>query len=117
VSYDITPCFTVRGGVRYLDILSTEETTNKGDETMPRYPEITVELIGQDGNAFAVLGAVTKALKRAGVSKEEQDEFMQEATSGDYDHLLRTVMRWVEVGGDELPSDDEVDFGLDIATS
>ena len=28
-----------------------------------KYPEITVELIGQDGNAFAILGAVHKALK------------------------------------------------------
>lgn len=62
-----------------------------------RFPEVTVKLVGEDGNAFAILGRVTKALKRAGASKEEVDEFMAEATSGDYDHLLQTVMRWVEV--------------------
>ena len=62
-----------------------------------RYPEIEVELIGHDGNAFAVLGRVQKAMRRAGVSKEERDEFLAEAMSGDYDHLLQTVTRWVEV--------------------
>lgn len=63
---------------------------------MARY-DVEVQLVGTDGNAFAVLGAVSKALQRAGVSKEERDEFMAEATSGDYDHLLATAMQWVEV--------------------
>ena len=61
------------------------------------YPDVTVELVGTDGNAFAVLGAVTKALRRAGVSVAERDAFFAEATSGDYDHLLATAMRWVDV--------------------
>lgn len=63
----------------------------------PKYPDIEVELIGKDGNAFMILGLVSKALKRAGVSKAEVDEYMAEAMSGDYDHLLQTTMRWVEV--------------------
>jgi hypothetical protein len=62
-----------------------------------RYPGLQVQLIGEDGNAFAVLGRVQKALRKAGVSKEERDEFLAEATSGDYDHLLATVMDWVDV--------------------
>ena len=62
-----------------------------------RYPEITVELIGHDGNAFAVLGRVQRELRRAGVSKEEQQLFMDTATAGDYDHLLATCMEWVDV--------------------
>lgn len=63
----------------------------------PKYPKVRVQLTGRDGNAFAILGAVTGALRRAGVSKEERDAFQAEATSGDYDHLLATAMRWVEV--------------------
>ena len=62
-----------------------------------RFPEIEVELVGQDGNAYAILGRVKRELKRNGVSAEEQTEFMTEATSGDYDALLRTVMQWVNV--------------------
>ena len=59
----------------------------------PKYPNITVELSGQDGNAFAVLGAVSKALRRGNVDKAELDAFYAEATSGNYDHLLQTTMR------------------------
>ena len=33
-----------------------------------KYPEVEVELVGQDGNAFVIMGAVSKALKRADVS-------------------------------------------------
>lgn len=67
------------------------------DTQTPRYPDITVQLTGEDGNAFAILGAVKRALGWGGVSPEEQDEFMAEATAGDYDDLLTTCMRWVEV--------------------
>lgn len=62
---------------------------------MPKYPEITVQLVGMDGNAFSILGRVHKALIRGGVSEVETSLFMKEATSGDYDNLLQTVMRWV----------------------
>ncbi len=65
--------------------------------TEVRHPEIEVKLIGRDGNAFAILGAVRKELQRAGVSSEEQKEFMAEATAGDYSHLLATVSQWVSV--------------------
>ena len=64
---------------------------------VPKYPDITVQLVGEDGNAFAVLGKVSRALRQAGVSPAERDAFTQEATAGDYDHLLQTIMRWVEV--------------------
>jgi hypothetical protein len=63
---------------------------------MPKY-DIEVELIGNDGNAFSIMGAVTKAMRRAGVSQEERDEYFRQATAGDYDQLLATTMEWVEV--------------------
>lgn len=55
-----------------------------------------VKLVGTDGNAFAILGKVSKALKKAGML-EESKRFLKEATPSDYDHLLRTVMKYVEV--------------------
>ena len=61
------------------------------------YPEVEVELVGQDGNAFAILGAVSKALKRADIPQDKIDECMTEMKSGDYDHLLQTAMKWVNV--------------------
>jgi hypothetical protein len=62
-----------------------------------KYPEIEVKLTGTDGNAFALLGKVKRALAKAGVSTEEQSEFVKEAMSGDYQNLLATCCRWVEV--------------------
>jgi hypothetical protein len=61
-----------------------------------KYPDIKVKLVGEDGNAFAILGAVSRALKRAGHA-DAAEEFYAEATSGDYDHLLATATRYVEV--------------------
>ena len=63
----------------------------------PERPRPRVRLVGRDGNAFAVLGAVLHALKAAGWSKPERDAFLAEATSGDYDHLLGTVMKYLDV--------------------
>ena len=63
----------------------------------PKYPEVEVQLTRIDGNAFVIMGAVRRALKRAGVGSGEIDSFTAEATSGNYDHLLQTCMQWVEV--------------------
>lgn len=66
-------------------------------QTYPRHPEVEVQLIGGDGNAFSVMGSVAGAMKRAGLSKDVVEDYMAEAMSGDYDHLLRTTMQWVTV--------------------
>ena len=66
------------------------------ESDQPRYPDIQVQLTGQDGNAFAILGRTTGALRRAGLPQEEIDDYFAEATSGDYDHLLQTTMRWIQ---------------------
>lgn len=63
---------------------------------MPKY-DIEVELVGNDGNAFAIMGAVRKALREAGATEEELSQYYAESTSGDYDNLLRVAMEWVEV--------------------
>lgn len=59
--------------------------------------KIKVKLTGIDGNAFSILGACNEAMKAAGVSKEIRTAFYNEATSGDYDNLLQTAMRYFEV--------------------
>jgi hypothetical protein len=63
---------------------------------MPRF-NIEVQLLGKDGNAFSVMSSVTRALKRDGQPPEVIEEFKTEAMSGDYDHVIRTCMKWVEV--------------------
>jgi hypothetical protein len=75
-----------------------QQTTAEAERgVQPRHPEIAVRLVGEDGNAFAILGLVRIGLAAAGVDEAERAEFTAEATSGDYDHLLATCMRWVDV--------------------
>ncbi len=58
--------------------------------------DIVVPLVGQDGNAFSIMGNVIKALKRNGHS-DLVDAYREEAMSGDYDHLLQVTMDYVIV--------------------
>lgn len=70
--------------------------------TLPKYPEITVTLIGEDGNAFSILGRVRRAMSLSPLFDDWNDEafeaewenYHSEATSGDYDNLLATTMKW-----------------------
>ena len=64
---------------------------------MPKYPDITVELIGESGNAFHILGTCRRAMIKNRLPQSEIDTFMQEATSGSYDDLLATCMSWFNV--------------------
>jgi hypothetical protein len=56
-----------------------------------------VQLTGNDGNAFAIMGSVKSALKKAGATQEQIDEYMKASMSGDYDNLLRVACQWVNV--------------------
>lgn len=62
---------------------------------------IEVRLIGSDSNAFAILGATMKALKkaeRAGeIAEGTAKAYQAEATAGDYDRLLATTAAYVEI--------------------
>ena len=67
------------------------------EPTSIKYPKIKIKLTGFDGNAFSILGRVQEAARRAKMPESELRTFMDDATSGDYDHLLATTMRWFNV--------------------
>lgn len=55
------------------------------------------QLVGTDGNVFAIVGNVVKTLKKAGL-KEQANEFTERAfNSKGYDEVLRLTMEYVEV--------------------
>ena len=62
---------------------------------MPK-TDVVVKIIGEDGNAFNILGKTIKALKKAGY-EEEAKQYEMEATAGNYDQLLQVTMKYVEV--------------------
>ena len=67
---------------------------------MPNKVKLT--LVGLDGNAFSLMGAFQQAARKQGWSKAEIDAVIEKCISGDYDHLLGTLM-------DNTESADEVD--------
>ena len=72
----------------------------------PKYPQVKVKLVGEDGNAFSIMGRVAQAARRAGLSKEEIAAYRVEAMSGNYDNLLHVTMKWFDCDGEE--EDDEL---------
>lgn len=60
-----------------------------------------VELSGTDGNAFAIMGKVKKAMNSHYDTRAEANEnfskYQSEATKGDYDHLLQTTHKYCDV--------------------
>ena len=71
------------------------------------HAKVKVKLVGEDGNAFAVLGRVISAMCKAGWSSEDVSAFRKEATSGDYDHLLCTVMDYADEPDEDEESDED----------
>ncbi len=58
---------------------------------------LEIKLSGEDGNAFFIIGRGIGVLRRAGYSPETIKEFIGEATSSDYDHVIQTMMEWFDV--------------------
>jgi hypothetical protein len=70
--------------------ITHNQTNRRESMSKPTIP------IDTDGNAFSIMGAARKAMRRAGVPAETIDKYTEEAASGDYDHLLQVTMRYVE---------------------
>jgi len=58
--------------------------------------KVEMNLVGEDSNAFAIMGRFRSAASQAGWNKDEIDAVLKEAMSGDYNHLLATISDHVE---------------------
>jgi hypothetical protein len=80
----------------------SEEMFYEEEETVDldpnaKYPEVVVQLVGEDGNAFAIIGRARKAMRKKNLTSEQISEFVDEATAGDYNHVLATCMKYFTV--------------------
>ena len=57
-------------------------------------PKPRLGLVGTDDNAFAILGKAGIIARRNGM---DWDKISLEAMSGDYDHLLQTMIKYFDV--------------------
>lgn len=53
-------------------------------------------LVGIDGNAYSIMGYVRNAMKNENKSKLEIDNYISDATSGDYNHLLLVSVTMID---------------------
>ena len=61
---------------------------------------VTVRLVGEDGNVFAIIGRVSEAIRRSRLPNRHQlaKQFVEEATSQkSYDDVLILCMKYVDV--------------------
>lgn len=66
----------------------------------PKFPEVSVELVGQDGNVGNLMGIVTRAMKEAGVDREDIAAFRTDVFDcGSYDEVLTLIGNTVSIDG------------------
>jgi hypothetical protein len=61
---------------------------------------VTLDLEQQNDNAFHLLGAFASTARQEGWTSYEIDAVRDEAMASDHDHLLRTLIRYVDHPGD-----------------
>ena len=69
-----------------------QQMSTSATESKPK-----LQLSGEDGNAFAIMGKASRAAKKAGWPQEKIDEYFAKAKSGDYDNLLQVTMTYFDV--------------------
>ena len=75
-----------------------------------RYPDVRVPMVGEDGNAFAILGRVQKALRRAGVEPEKIQGVRPRGDGGRLRPSTPTVMAWVHCRAEGVRADPDDDY-------
>ena len=55
--------------------------------------KIKLNLVGLDGNAFALMGAFQRQARKEGWTPDEIDAVLEECREGNYDHLLQTLIK------------------------
>jgi hypothetical protein len=53
---------------------------------------IKLNLVGLDGNAYSLMGAFRRAARKQGRTPEEIKAVLDDCMSGNYDHLLQTLV-------------------------
>ena len=55
-----------------------------------------MELLGQDGNIFSILGRASRLLKRAGQGEQADEMYSRVTSCGDYYKALNIISEYVE---------------------
>ena len=64
------------------------------EEKLKEKEPVNFDLQSVDGNAFSLMGGWRRQAQREDWTSEEIDAVMEECQSGDYDHLVQTLMKY-----------------------
>ena len=81
------------------------EEVQRASAGAPNYPHVVLDGDDLDGNALSLIGAVTSALREAGIPDDEVNAVFGKAIPGDYNHVLKTLTALVTIkwrGGADL---------------
>lgn len=65
-------------------------------------------LVGVDGNAYCIMGYTSNAMKQSGF-KDHVEQYIKEATSGDYNNLVCVSVGWIDKCNEALGLEDDED--------
>lgn len=78
---------------------------------------VEMRLVGEDGNAFSILGRFADSAKKQGWDADSINKVLDEARAGDYNHLLRTIVAVsddtysIDYDDDDYDENDEYESG------
>ncbi len=67
---------------------------------------VNLDLVGVNGNAFAIMGVFQRQAKREGWTQDEIKQVLDETKSKDYNYLLATIENHCKVEDEPLNSED-----------
>ena len=98
----LQPCADEEEAIRVRNELiaasRTAENAVATEGSTPKFPDVHVQLSGEDGNMFSIIGRVQRALREGGASDDDVHAFWEQVSAaGSYDEALLTIMRWIDV--------------------
>lgn len=83
---------TGRNSTRSLLKLVRENDINKKEEKEENGLSVKYNLVGKDGNAFALLSGFRNAALKQGKDRVVVESILEEAKKGDYSHLIGVLL-------------------------
>ena len=96
IPYDICEDFNINVDEMIDFILQSKlNESYNSKQVNEEYGEDKYSLVGQDGNAFALMGYTARCMKECGL-RDEIDEMRERATESDYNNLIRVCDEYVQ---------------------
>lgn len=76
--------------------------------------KVSLNLVGLDGNAFALMGAFQSRARKEGWDQDEISYVIEKCMSGDYDNLLCVLMSYCNMDSEDVTIDRDEDDMPDV---